>query len=77
MLSSAFSRGVIRVSGSTAPAFDASEIFQTAKVTRKFYRRHAALNLPLNFDPDSRRYPTERARAKGVKVGELVNDLLK
>jgi hypothetical protein len=43
----------------------------------KFHRDNAALQLPVHLDSDVREYLTQRAKAKGVEVGALVNDLLK
>jgi hypothetical protein len=43
----------------------------------KFFRKDAALDLPVYLDADVRDYLTARARAKGVDLGTLVNDLLK
>jgi hypothetical protein len=43
----------------------------------KFFRKDAALDLPVYLDPEVRSYFTERAKAKGIAVGELVNELLK
>jgi hypothetical protein len=42
-----------------------------------FFREGAKLNLPVYLDDEVRAYFQERARAKGVEVGCLVNDLLK
>jgi hypothetical protein len=43
----------------------------------KFYRKGAALELPVYLEAGVREYLTERAKAKGVPVSDLVNDLLK
>jgi len=43
----------------------------------KFFREGAKLNLPVYLDDEVRAYFQERAQAKGVEVGRLVNDLLK
>jgi len=43
----------------------------------KFYRKNAALELPVYLEAGVRNYLTERAKAKGVEVNTLVNDLLK
>lgn len=43
----------------------------------KFYRKSAVLNLPIYLDPKVRDYLAERAKAKGVEVNQLVNELLK
>jgi len=43
----------------------------------KLYRPGAKLNLPIYLDNEVLGYLTERAEAKGVEVGDLVNDLLK
>lgn len=43
----------------------------------KFFRKNAALNIPVYLEPELRRFLSARAKAKGIEVGELVNDLLK
>lgn len=43
----------------------------------KFYRKDAALDLPVYLEAGVRDYLTARAKAKGVEVNELVNELLK
>ena len=43
----------------------------------RLYRPGAKLNLPIYLDEEILGYLTERAEAKGVEVGDLVNDLLK
>jgi hypothetical protein len=46
-------------------------------VRGKFFRKDAALKIPVYLEPEVRRFLTERAKAKGIEVGDLVNDLLK
>lgn len=43
----------------------------------KFYRPDATLNLPVYLDDDVRNVLQRQAKAKGVEVNELVNDMLK
>jgi hypothetical protein len=43
----------------------------------KFFRQDASLELPVYLEAGVRAYLTERAKAKGVPVSDLVNDLLK
>ena len=43
----------------------------------KFFRKGATLDLPVYLEAGVRDYLTERAKAKGVEVNELVNELLK
>ncbi len=43
----------------------------------KFYRKGAVMDLPVYLDPEVRGYLAERAKAKGIEVNELVNELLK
>jgi hypothetical protein len=43
----------------------------------KFFRKGAALELPVYLEAGVRDYLTARAKAKGVPVSDLVNDLLK
>lgn len=42
----------------------------------KFFRPAATLELPIYLDPKVRDYLTARAKAKGVEVNQLVNELL-
>jgi hypothetical protein len=46
-------------------------------VRGKFFRKDAVLKIPVYLEPEVRRYLSERAKVKGVEVGDLVNDLLK
>ncbi len=43
----------------------------------KFFRPDAELRLPVYLDADVQQYLVERAAAKGVSLGEMVNGLLK
>ncbi|MCU7951915.1 MAG: hypothetical protein KZQ64_00645 [gamma proteobacterium symbiont of Bathyaustriella thionipta] len=43
----------------------------------KFYRPDAQMNLPVYLDDEVKSYLSERADAKGIGLGEMVNDLLK
>lgn len=43
----------------------------------KFYRKNAVHELPVYLDADVRAYLVECAKAKGIDVSELVNELLK
>lgn len=43
----------------------------------KFYRQDGVLELPVYLEAGVRDYLSARAKAKGVEVNELVNDLLK
>ena len=43
----------------------------------KFFRKNASLELPVYLEAGVRDNLTERAKAKGVDVSDLVNDLLK
>jgi len=42
----------------------------------KFFRPDAVLDLPIYLDPRIRDYLAARAKAKGVEVTQLVNELL-
>ena len=42
----------------------------------KFFRAGATLVPPVHLDPENLRYLSERARARGVSLSELVNRLL-
>lgn len=43
----------------------------------KFYNSNAQFNLPLYLEADVLNYFTAKAKAKGVELNTLVNDLLK
>jgi hypothetical protein len=43
----------------------------------KFYRPGARMNLPIYLDEEVLKYLGERAKAKGVSLSDLVNELLK
>ncbi len=43
----------------------------------KFYHPDAKINLPVYLDDEVKSYLSERAKAKGIGLGEMVNDLLK
>lgn len=43
----------------------------------KFYNAEAQYNLPLYLEADVLNYFTVKAKAKGVELNTLVNDLLK
>jgi hypothetical protein len=43
----------------------------------KFYRKDAILELPIYLDADVRDYLAARAKAKGIDINQLVNELLK
>jgi hypothetical protein len=43
----------------------------------QFYRPQTHLNLPVYLEAEVEAYLAARAKAKGVEVGQLVNELLK
>lgn len=43
----------------------------------KFFRENARLNLPVYLDDEVLSYLQERAKAKGVEVTKLVNEMLR
>lgn len=43
----------------------------------RLYRKDATLELPIHLDPQVREYLAARAKAKGVELNQLVNELLK
>jgi predicted HicB family RNase H-like nuclease len=43
----------------------------------KFHRKDAMLALPIYLDPEVREYLAARAKAKGIELDQLVNELLK
>lgn len=54
-----------------------AEIDFSKGVRGKFYRPGMRLRLPIYLDDETQRYLSDRAQAKGVDVGALVNQLLK
>jgi len=46
-------------------------------VRGKFYRPNASLNLPVYLDADVLDYLAAKAKAKGIEVNDMVNDLLR
>ncbi len=43
----------------------------------KFFHENARLNLPVYLDEEVQTYLQERAKAKGVEVARLVNEMLR
>ena len=43
----------------------------------KFYRPNATLSTPVYLDKKVQSYLSERAKSKGIDIGELVNQMLK
>ncbi len=43
----------------------------------KFFRENTRLNLPVYLDEEVQNYLQERARAKGIEVSKLVNEMLR
>ena len=43
----------------------------------KFYRPDAQLNIPVYLDQDIENWFTEKAKAKGVDLQSLVNELMR
>ena len=43
----------------------------------KLFRPGALLQLPIYLDAEVQTYLAQRAQARGVEVGQLVNELLK
>ena len=46
-------------------------------VRGKFFRKDAVLKILVYLEPEVRHFLSERAKAKGITVGALVNVLLK
>ena len=46
-------------------------------VRGKFFRKNAVLKIPVYLEPEVQRFLSERAKAKGIEVSDLANDLLK
>jgi hypothetical protein len=42
-----------------------------------FFKSNARINLPVYLAADVQAYLAERARARGIEIGQLVNELLK
>jgi hypothetical protein len=43
----------------------------------KFFHENATLNLPVYLDEEVQNYLQERAKAKGLEVAQLVNEILR
>lgn len=43
----------------------------------KFHRKDMVVEVPIYLDPQVYAYLAARAKAKGIEVNQLVNDLLK
>ena len=43
----------------------------------KFYRPDAKFNTPVYLDGEVLAYLSEKARSKGVEVGQLINEILR
>lgn len=43
----------------------------------KFYRPDAIFNVPVYLDKDVLAYLSDKARAKGIEVSQLINDILR
>jgi hypothetical protein len=54
-----------------------SEIDFSKGVRGKFYSPNAVFHVPLYLDVQVQTYLSERARAKGIDLTHLVNDLLR
>jgi hypothetical protein len=54
-----------------------AEIDFSKGVRGKFFKPGAAVNLPVYLDAAVQAYLSARAKARGVEVGQLVNELLK
>jgi len=53
------------------------EIDFSKGVRGRFFKAGAALSLPVYLDAEVQAYLAERAKARGVEVAQLVNDLLR
>jgi hypothetical protein len=63
----------------TAPSNDdmPAEIDFSKGTRGKFFRPGARASLPVYLDAEVQDYLAERARARGIEVSQLVNELLK
>lgn len=60
------------------PNDDIPEEIDFSKGTRgKFFRAEATVNLPVYLDAEVQAYLADRAKARGVDVAQLVNELLR
>jgi len=54
------------------------EEYDFSKAERgKFYRPDAKFNLPIYLEEEVLAYLSERAKAKGIQLNDMVNDLLR
>jgi len=57
---------------------DMKDEYDFSKADRgRFYRKDAALVPPVHLDPKVLAFLAARAQARGISVGDLVNELLK
>jgi hypothetical protein len=54
-----------------------AEIDFSKGVRGKFFKSGTATHLPVYLDAEVQAYLSARAKARGVEVGQLVNELLK
>ena len=54
-----------------------SEIDFSKGTRGKFFKPGAALNLPVYLEAGVQAYLADRAKARGIEVAQLVNELLK
>jgi hypothetical protein len=54
-----------------------AEIDFSKGVRGKFFKPGARLNLPVYLEADVQAYLADRAKARGIEVAQLVNELLK
>jgi len=54
-----------------------AEIDFSNGVRGKFFKPGAALSLPVYLDAEVQTYLAARAKARGIEVAQLVNELLK
>jgi hypothetical protein len=53
------------------------EIDFSKGVRGKFFKPGARLNLPVYLEADVQAYLADRAKARGIEIAQLVNELLK
>lgn len=62
----------------TTPHDDMPAEIDFSKGTRgKFFKPGTTLNLPIYLDAEVQTYLSARAKARGIDVNQLVNELLK
>jgi hypothetical protein len=73
-------KGQVNTMGTQAEPHDddmPAEIDFSKGVRGKFFKPNTSSHLPVYLDAEVQAYLSARAKARGVEVGQLVNDLLR